>query len=128
MVKIISMSLDEKLLEEVEKMKEELSFSGRSELIRSGLKLLVEDRKSRENIKGRVECIILVMHNKKAENDVTNIKHKFEDIIQTQIHNNLREGKCMEIFVLYGEAEKVKEFYTLLQTNRKIDNVKLMIA
>ena len=128
MAKIISMSLDEKLLDEVDSLQKELRFSGRSELIRNAVKLLVDDKKSMEKLKGDLECIILVMHSKKAENDVTRIKHQFEDIISTQMHNNLRDDKCLEIFVVYGNADKIKDFFLMLQTNRKIDHARLMIA
>ncbi|MCK4733836.1 MAG: hypothetical protein KAT65_15385, partial [Methanophagales archaeon] len=31
------------------------------------------------------------------------MKHEFEDIISTQIHNHLREDKCLEVFILEGD-------------------------
>ena len=46
MAKIISMSLDEELLKELDSAKKSVGYSGRSEVIRSGMKLLLDDIKA----------------------------------------------------------------------------------
>ena len=52
MAKIISMSLDEELLKELDSAKKSVGYSGRSEVIRSGMKLLLDDIKAKEKLKG----------------------------------------------------------------------------
>ena len=64
----------------------------------------------------------------KAEDAVTEIKHEFEDIISTQIHNHLREDKCLEVFILEGDAARIKELVRLFQITGKMDYVKLIVA
>jgi CopG family nickel-responsive transcriptional regulator len=44
--------------------------------------------------------VLLLIHAQHVEDAVTAIKHEFEDIIHTQIHNHLREDKCLEVFIL----------------------------
>jgi len=63
-----------------------------------------------------------------VEDVVTEIKHEFEDIISTQIHNHLREDKCLEVFILEGDAARIKQLLRLFQTSGKMDYVKLIIA
>jgi len=77
---------------------------------------------------GRINSTLLLIHNKDIENVVTEIKHRFEDITKTQIHSHLRENKCLEVFVLDGDADRIKEMVRLFQTSRKMDYVKLIVA
>jgi CopG family transcriptional regulator, nickel-responsive regulator len=128
MAKIISMSLTENLLQEIDHMRSELGFSGRSEVIRAGMRMLIADNREKQKLSGKLDCILLVIHNQNAEDIITEIKHRFEDIIKTQIHSHLEHAKCLEIFTLNGDAVKIKDFVKKLQVNRKMDYVKLIVA
>jgi len=128
MVKIISMSLSEDLLAEMDRVQKELGFSGRSEVIRAGVRMFLADNREKEKLAGKLDSILMVIHNQKAEDAVTKIKHSFEDIIKTQIHSHLKGDKCLEIFTLDGDARRIKELVKLLQASRKMDYVKLIVA
>lgn len=125
---IISISLNEKLLEEIDKLKDEIGYSGRSDVIRASARMLISDSKEREDLNGDINSILVLIHNQEVEDKVTEIKHDFEDIINTQIHSHLKGHKCMEIFILEGNAERIKEISTKFQINRKIDYVKLIVV
>jgi len=125
---IISLSLNENILEEINKIQENYGYSGRSEVIRAGLRLLISDSKNSEKIVGDINSILILIHNHDDENIVSEIKHKFEQVTKTQIHSHLRKNKCLEIFVLEGESEKIKEMIRLFQTSKKMDLIKLIVA
>jgi len=127
MTKIISVSFNEKILKEIDKIRKEFGFSGRSEVIRAGARMLIADSKEKEKLSGRLNSILLLIHNQKAEDTVTEIKHKFEDITKTQIHSHLKEDKCLEIFILDGEANKIKELVKLFQASGKMEYIKLIV-
>ncbi|HLC67450.1 MAG TPA: CopG family ribbon-helix-helix protein [archaeon] len=124
MSKIISMSLSEQLLKDIDNIQ---GFSGRSEVIRSGVKLLLDDLKEKERLKGHAECVLIMMHDKKFEDAFIKTKHKYEDIISTQVHSNLCHDKCLELFVLHGPAEKITQFMTDIRKNKRADYVKLVV-
>jgi CopG family nickel-responsive transcriptional regulator len=63
-----------------------------------------------------------------VEDIVTETKHRFEDIIKTQIHSHLRESKCLEVFVLDGDAGRVKKIAGSFQASGKMEYVKLIVA
>lgn len=128
MAKIVSMSLPENLLQEMDRLKSDLGFSGRSEVIRAGVRMLISDTKEKQQLSGKLDAILLLIHSQNAEDVVTQIKHRFEDIINTQIHSHLKDEKCLEIFALYGDAKRIKEFVKQFQINRKMDYVKLVVA
>ncbi len=125
---IISISLNDKLLTEIDQLQKELGFSGRSEVIRAGARMLLADNKDKEKLDGWLNSVLLLIHSQKVEDTVTAIKHEFEDIISTQIHNHLREDKCIEVFILEGDAARINDLVRLFQTTRKMDYVKLIVA
>ena len=125
---IISISLNDKLLTEIDQLQKELGFSGRSEVIRAGARMLLADNKDKEKLDGWLNSVLLLIHSQKVEDTVTAIKHEFEDIISTQIHNHLRDDKCIEVFILEGDAARINDLVRLFLTTRKMDYVKLIVA
>ena len=103
---IISVSLGDKLLEEIDALKDEIGFSGRSEIFRASTRLLIADNDEKKNLKGHIHSILILIHPQKSEDKVTQIKHNFEDIINTQIHSHLQENQCLELFILQGDASE----------------------
>lgn len=125
---IVSISLNDTILKEIDRIQNALGYSGRSEVIRAGARLLISESKEKERLTGRINSTLLLIHSQDIEDVVTKIKHRFEDITKTQIHSHLRENKCLEVFVLDGDADRIKEMVRLFQTSRKMDYVKLIVA
>lgn len=126
MAKIISVSLSEKLLQEIDQLKDETGFSGRSDVIRASTRMLIADTQDKKNLEGDINSILILIHNQKSEDKVTEIKHDFEDIIGTQIHSHLKEDKCLELFILEGDADRMNTLTKMFQTTRKIEYVRLI--
>ena len=127
MPRIISVSLSENLLEEVSRIQREMGFSGRSEVIRAGLRRLIAEHRKLERMRGRINSILLVVHEREDEDIVNRIKHEFDDIINTQLHSHLKRNKCLEIFILDGDAERIREIVECFETCGKMEYVKLVV-
>jgi CopG family nickel-responsive transcriptional regulator len=127
MAKIISVSLKESLLKEISRVQRELGFSGRSEVIRAGLRRLIAELRERERLRGRINSILLLVHEREDEGIVNEIKHDFDDIINTQLHSHLKGNKCLEIFILDGEGERIREIVNCFETCGRMEYVKLIV-
>ncbi|MBU7013913.1 MAG: CopG family ribbon-helix-helix protein [Theionarchaea archaeon] len=125
---VVSISVNEKMLEEIDRIQEKLGFSGRSEVIRAGVRMLIADTREKEKFTGEINSILLLVHHQDVESVVTQIKHNFEDITTTQVHSHLKGGKCLEIFILDGEAERIEELAGFFLTSGKMEYVKLIVA
>lgn len=123
---IISISLSDKLLNELDQLKDEVGFSGRSEVIRASTRMLIADNQEKKTLQGDINSILIVIHNQKAEDKVTEIKHDFEDIISTQIHNHLKNETCLEIFIMEGNAQRMNTLRKMFQASRKMDYIKMI--
>ena len=123
---IVSISLTDEILKEIDTLQKNLGFSGRSDAIRAGIRSFVSEEKQKENLSGNVNAILLVVHNDEYDNQVNGIKHSYEDLITTHLHSKIEGDKCMELFMLKGEANSVSDITKDFQINKKMDTVKLV--
>ena len=123
---IVSISLNDDILSEIDKLKKSMGFSGRSEAIRAGIRNFLSETKQKTELSGIVHAILLVVHNDEFDHIVSGIKHNFEDLITTHLHSKIEGEKCMELFVIDGEAERVSTITKDFQRNKKMDTVKLV--
>jgi CopG family nickel-responsive transcriptional regulator len=128
MMPIVSVSLTPKILGEIDALQEELGFSGRSETIRAAIRMMVADKKEKENLFGVIDATLLVIHDEDASDSVSKIRHDFQELVKTQVHNHLENHKCLEIFVVNGDSERIKKMTNAFQIHKSLDYVKLLVA
>ncbi|MFH1247389.1 MAG: ribbon-helix-helix protein, CopG family [Candidatus Micrarchaeota archaeon] len=105
MVKIISASLDEETLEQLEALEKNYNFNGRSETIRAAISSLENETKKMSKLQGIIEAAMVVSHAEKETNSIIKLVHQFQLLVQSQVHHHLNEHKCVEVFVIKGEAK-----------------------
>ena len=123
---IVSISLNGEILSELDKLQSTMGFSGRSEAIRAGIRSFVSEEKQKSDLSGNIHAILLVVHNDEFDHIVSGITHNFEDLITTHLHSKIEKEKCMELFVIDGDAEKVTTMTKDFQINKNMDTVKLV--
>ncbi|MDH3610255.1 MAG: CopG family ribbon-helix-helix protein [Nitrosopumilus sp.] len=123
---IVSISLNDEILTELDKLQKSMGFSGRSEAIRAGIRSFVSDEKQKSDLSGNIHAILLVVHNDNFDHIVSGITHNFEDLITTHLHSKIEKENCMELFVIDGDAEKISTMTKDFQKNKNMDTVKLV--
>ncbi|ABX13552.1 CopG family ribbon-helix-helix protein [Nitrosopumilus maritimus] len=123
---IVSISLNDEILSELDKLQSSMGFTGRSEAIRAGIRAFVSEEKQKADLSGNIHAILLVVHNDEFDHVVSGITHNFEDLITTHLHSKIDKEKCMELFVIDGDAEKVSTMTKDFQINKNMDTVKLV--
>ncbi|MBI5698608.1 MAG: CopG family ribbon-helix-helix protein [Thaumarchaeota archaeon] len=123
---IVSISLNDELLTELDRLQKSMGFAGRSEAIRAGIRSFVSEEKQKDELSGNLHAILLVVHNDEFDDMIAGIKHSFEDLIITHLHSKIHGNKCVELFMLDGEAERISTITRNFKINKKMDNVKLV--
>lgn len=123
---IVSVSLNEDILYEVDKLQKALGFSGRSEIVRAGIRNLLAEERERQNLSGSLFAVLLAIHDEKSDDQVTTMQHDYDRLITTHIHNKIDGDRCLEIFLIKGTAEEIKDMTKKFQSNKKMDHVKLI--
>ncbi|UVS68296.1 CopG family ribbon-helix-helix protein [Nitrososphaera viennensis] len=123
---IVSVSLNDDILQEVDKLQKSLGFSGRSEIVRAGIRNLLAEERDRQNLSGSIYAILMVIHDEKSDDQVSLMRHDYDKLIGTHIHNKIDGDRCLEIFMLRGQADDVRDMTKKFQSNKKMDHVKLI--
>ena len=122
---IVSLSFPDQMIRDMDEIQKSLGFTGRSELVRAAIRLMLEDKREKDSLRGQVTAILAVTHNQEDEEPVTRIKHAFEDIIRTHLHNKITRT---ELFLLEGDAQKIASMSNGFQKEDKMKSVKLVIV
>jgi CopG family nickel-responsive transcriptional regulator len=123
---IVSVSLSKELLNDVNKLQKRLGFTGRSEIIRASVRTMISEEKKKEDLIGDIHALFLVTHDEKSDDEINEMRHTYDKLITTHLHNKIDRDKCLEIFVLRGDANQIRGMTKLFQSNKKMDNVKLI--
>jgi CopG family transcriptional regulator, nickel-responsive regulator len=123
---IVSLSLPDQMVQAMDQIQDSVGFSGRSELVRAAIRLLLEDTRAKDVLSGKTNAVIVVGHDRDDEEPVTRLKHKFEDIVRTHVHVKVSHEDCIELFVLAGEGKEIAAMTKEFEKERKIRSVKLL--
>ena len=123
---IISVSIDEETLAEADRAVGKLGFGNRSEVFRKGVKSLISELRETEGIPENSNAVMVVIHEEAHEDEITRVKHSFDEIITTQTHTKLDEKHCLEVFVLKGEGKRIGGFARAISSNRRVKYSKLV--
>src|SRR5712692_2464670 len=124
---IVSLSFPEQLIKEINDLQESRGFTGRSELVRAAIRLMLEDTKEKDSLSGRVAALVVVTHDQEDEDPITALKHQFEGIVKTHIHSKISHNNCVELFLVEGDGSKVAAMTKAFQREDKMKIVKLVM-
>jgi CopG family nickel-responsive transcriptional regulator len=127
---IISISLNDKIIEEMDYLQDKLGYSGRSEIVRAAIRSFIGERESetlldKDEVFSGSLIVTLPEHNRDM---IHTLQHSHERIIKTQIHQCVSHDRCMNIFVLEGKGKEIKSFIRALEKLPKVETVKFVLA
>ena len=114
------------MLKDMDNLQKALGFTGRSELVRASIRLLLQDVRDNDAASGETSAVVVVTHTEENEETVTRIKHQFDDLVKTHIHNKIAKNNCVELFLVDGNASEVNSMTREFQKQDAIKSVKLV--
>jgi CopG family nickel-responsive transcriptional regulator len=123
---IVSLSLPDRMVRSLDEIQQTVGFSGRSELVRAAIRLMLEDTRQKESLKGPTSAILVVTHDKDDEESATRIKHKFEEVVKTHVHSKVTSDDCVEVFMVQGEGREIVSMTRAFQREKGIREVRLL--
>lgn len=124
---IVSISLPEELMNSVEVLQKSGAYTGRSELIRASIRLFLDAERTRNSLEGQISAVLVITHDRLYDESVTNLKHEYEDIVKTHIHNQLDSRTCAELLLVEGDGNRVSSMTKSIQKEDKVKSVKLLV-
>ncbi len=117
---IISMSVNESLLEKFDQISNKRGYTTRSEAFRDAIRKIVKEGVWDEEIGGNIVVIMILYDKSRPKTAISNLLHQFEEI-QTNIHMHLDDSNCLEIFIAKGEGSCLK---SIIKRIREIKGIK----
>ena len=125
---VISLSIPEVLLEQMDSAITERGFASRSEITRQALRLFLKDDIQIENAEGEIVATATIIYREKADRQrLLDAQHVYSGLVSTFLHTHIQEGYCLEVIILKGQARTIKKFTDTLRANEQITQINITI-
>ena len=127
-MEIISVSLPEELLKELDGVLGEEHSATRSEVIRQAVRNYITVYNELDKIQGNVIATVTVLYDKTEKNEeLFQVQHEFGDMIAAYLHSHLNETNCLEVMVIKGPSKRLKNLIDGLKANKPVKQIKFSI-
>ena len=120
---VVSISLTDRNLETLDMLQKTYGLTGRSEAVRVCIRSAEAEVRERGVLQGDVEGVLITIHMTEGADENT---HEYQEIVTTQVHSHLKNGKCLDVFLIRGDAEAVKTMLAGLQSSEQMEYVKFI--
>lgn len=123
-------SLDSDLLEKFDMHCEERSYQTRSEAIRDLIRNTLVQREWEQAEGDLAGTLTLVYDHHKSglSQRLTEIQHDAHDVIQSSLHVHLDHHNCLEVIILKGDGEIIKELGQKLISTKGVKHGNLALT
>jgi CopG family nickel-responsive transcriptional regulator len=126
---VITISIPEKLLENIDKSIKDRGFASRSEIIRQATRAYLKKDANLRELEGEIVSTITIIYKRKvARSEVSDIQHRYGNIISTFLHAHIDESYCLEVIVVKGLGSVVRKLVDALKSNEEITQIKVAIV
>ncbi|MBC18044.1 putative nickel-responsive regulator [Pseudodesulfovibrio profundus] len=123
-------SLDSDLLEKFDTHCEERSYQTRSEAIRDLIRNTLVQREWEQAEGDLAGTLTLVYDHHKSglSQRLTEIQHDAHDVIQSSLHVHLDHHNCLEVIILKGDADTIKDLGQKLISTKGVKHGNLALT
>ena len=105
--------MPDELLDRVDSFADEHGYTGRSEVFREAARNLLgefEDRKLEDRELMGVVTVLFNYENTAVEERMMHLRHEYENLVASNVHNHVGDHYCMELFILEGTLADISTF------------------
>ncbi|MGP3667392.1 MAG: nickel-responsive transcriptional regulator NikR [Candidatus Bathyarchaeota archaeon] len=126
----ISITIPKELLKEFDETSRTVGYRKRSRAVSEAIRKFIAEHKLLEKIKlGDCAGTITYTYNHEVRglpDRITEIQHRYSDIISSTLHIHLDEKNCLENLMVRGSVDKVKKLVKRLKSSR-IENLQYIL-
>jgi metal-responsive CopG/Arc/MetJ family transcriptional regulator len=126
-MEILSISIDKEALTRLKGIQKRLGFKSRSKMLQSAILSMLKDYEALEALRGNVESIFVLTYRESEKNHVSDIFHRFEDTIKSELHQH-HHGKGVSILSIDASADRTREFFRILRGSKCVYSVTYAIT
>lgn len=123
---VISISLSDENLKELDRIQEVFGLKGRSDAVRCAIDSARAEMQDMETLSGMVEGVLITVRHDHADPWMGVIQAKYVGSIKTQVHTHLKDRKCLEVMVIGCSAEELRDILQEIRASGKADYVRFV--
>lgn len=129
-LKRFGVSVEEELLKKFDEILEKRGYNNRSEAIRDLIRDYIVKEKwevKGEKIVGNIS--IIYEHDiYDLANKLTDIQHNYYDIIISTLHVHFDERNCLEVILVKGKVQRVKNLYNEISSLKWVKHTSISVT
>ena len=123
---VVSLSIPDRLLEELDSSIERWGFASRSEALRQAVRFFIEEQRSLREVEGEVIAIVTVVYEKAAKSDrMLALQHEWGSIVLTFLHTHVDKASCLEVMVVKGLIRSIRKLVNAMKADKQVRQVKV---
>ena len=122
-------SLNKSLLEKFDKLITNRGYTNRSEALRDLIReeLVRREWLAGDDVAGTI-TLVYSHHTRELTTKLTNIQHKYHDLIISTQHIHLDHHNCLEVIVVEGNPKEIEKLASQLKATRGVKHSALTMA
>lgn len=126
-----TISIDDELAREFDRLIESRGYSNRSEAVRDVMRAHLD--RLREGVDSDAQCVanlsyVYNHHERELAERLMGIQHEHHDLVVSTMHAHLDHEYCIETMILRGRAKLVRRFADLVTAERGVRHGNLNIV
>jgi metal-responsive CopG/Arc/MetJ family transcriptional regulator len=121
-LEILSISIDNDALKRLNEIQKMLGFKSRSKMFRNAILGMTKEYEVLDALKGNAESIFVMTYSDSKKNNVSDILHKFEDAIKTELHQH-NSGTCIDVLNINTDATTMRKIFSALKRSKSVNSV-----
>lgn len=124
---IISISINDKLMQDMDLLTKELGYTGRSEVFRAALRDFVNDHYLKmvnaETIYSACVSVVIVEDQKHSFDHL----YHHTNLVRSQFHLCLTQERCMMVLGIVGKGKQILELLKKIESFPKVEKIDICI-
>jgi CopG family nickel-responsive transcriptional regulator len=122
---IVSMSIPDDLVAEMDGIIQGGSYAGRSDFMRAAIRELLHHRHGPDQ--GHVHGSITLTYPHEHDVNVSNTRHQFHDVVLSLMHTHCEPETCMDVLIVGGDIARVTELQETMSRMREVRRSQLTL-
>ena len=122
-------SLEKRLLEDFDRLISRKNYSNRSEAIRDLIRdsFVKEEWETDKEVAGAIS-IVYDHHKRELIDMVVDMQHEYQDMIIASQHAHLDHHNCLEVIIVRGKADKIRNLSDKLRSVKGVKHGSLNVT
>lgn len=127
----VSVTFPPDLLKDFDEVIQKMGYENRSKAVQDAVRLFISERMWLQEEKGLQAGVLMLLYDhdvRGLEDALTDVQHKYANIISSTMHIHLSERECLEAIAVKGDAADIRKLSDELSSKRGVKLLKTMIV